>query len=533
MAARQGTKIPNQRVLALDIGSRFIKIGELSLTRGSIALLNVVVAPTPPEMMDKSQILDPSGLGMEIRRLLKESKITTKKTVVAVRGQSSVVVRPIELPKMSKKELAETMKFEVERHIPFAANEVVMDYAPFVDPETLPETDENMKVLLAVAQEELVNAYLQMLKSAGLQPLALDVEILAAMRSLIDIYQEQGSYEQPVALVNLGASSMDICIITQGNLTFNRSVPIAGDALSTAISDQLGRSLEEAESLKIEQGKVYLDSAAGELPLPGEISQAGGGQDTFAAPTAMENTIAWAQDDVVPQQVFSLNDEDATPPPAAPVDAKPEAEDFQFFSFTDDADEPKEAPQTFTVDEPSGADAPVFDLSSELEGQMPTPLARPKLAETEPEEGIQTPDAPAAAAWAQPEPPAFATSPTTDLGSVTTQTPTAQRDVFQRRVFEAMQPTLTEIVSEIRRSLEFYANREPESPVERILLYGGTSRLENLAELIHQEIGITVQAADPLAMIETGSCQLPADYLRDVAPVLPICIGLGLRDMLA
>ena len=147
MVAGQRAKLPklkDHKVLALDIGTRFIKAAELGLNRGVISLLNVVVCPTPPDTLDKSQILDPVMLGEAIRRLLATNKITTRQVIVSLRGQSSVVVRPIELPKMSAKELAETMKFEVERHVPFAANEVVMDYAPLIDPDDLPESEENM-----------------------------------------------------------------------------------------------------------------------------------------------------------------------------------------------------------------------------------------------------------------------------------------------------------------------------------------------------------------------------------------------------
>ena len=107
-----------------------------------------------------------------------------------------------------------------------------------------------MKVLLAVAQEELIKSYLKVISVAGLQPLALDVEILASIRALIDIHQRTGQLDNTLALVSIGAVSTDISIVNQGNLIFTRSVPIAGDTLTEAIADQLGRSFEEAEELK-------------------------------------------------------------------------------------------------------------------------------------------------------------------------------------------------------------------------------------------------------------------------------------------
>src|ERR687887_172483 len=78
-----------------------------------------------------------------------------------------VVEAIIPVPKMTRAELAETMKWEIERQVPFPASETVWDFQPLTPPETTPE-NENMQVLLAVAQEALVNAHVEALMAAGL-----------------------------------------------------------------------------------------------------------------------------------------------------------------------------------------------------------------------------------------------------------------------------------------------------------------------------------------------------------------------------
>ncbi len=270
MAVRQGIRLKDHTILALDIGSRFIKAADIRLSKGMISLLNVAVRPTPANVLNSNQILDPVGLGRAVREMLAIAKVKTKNVVVAVSGQSSVVVRPIDLPKMSRKELADTMKFEVERHIPFTADEVVMDYAPLIEPDELPESESNMKVLLAVAQEELVKAYLKVVQVAGLKPVAMDVEILSAIRALLDIHGDTYGYTETVALVSIGAVSTDISIVDKGKVIFTRSVPIAGDTLTEAIADQLGREITEAEELKKEYGTIFLEPEAGAAPADSE-----------------------------------------------------------------------------------------------------------------------------------------------------------------------------------------------------------------------------------------------------------------------
>ena len=158
---------------------------------------------------------------------------------------------------MSRQELADTMKWEVERHIPFAASEVIMDYQPLVDPSELPEGAQNMEVLLAVAQEDLVNAYLETLSVAGLEPMAIDVEPLSAARALVDIRSDEGAYEKTYALVNVGASTTDVSIIKKGGvLHFTRPIPLAGDTVTRAVAEGLGKGTEEAERLKKEYAQV-------------------------------------------------------------------------------------------------------------------------------------------------------------------------------------------------------------------------------------------------------------------------------------
>lgn len=619
MAARQGIKLKDHTILALDIGSRFIKVAELRLSRGMISLLNVAVRPTPDNVLNTNQILDPVGLGRAVKELLATNKIKTKKVIVAVSGQSSVVVRPIDLPKMTTKELADTMKFEVERHIPFTADEVVMDYAPLVDPDELPETESNMKVLLAVAQEELVKAYLKMLGAAGLQPLAMDVEILSAIRSLVDIRGEHGGYDETVALVNIGALSTDISIVDKGNVIFTRSVPIAGNTLTEAIADQMGRNFDEAEEIKKELGCIYLEPAAGD-PAAGAHEEGGAGFNLGTLPTTEQPDSLFGSfgsgmgssgldlpaegAGALGSSLFSLEDEfnagglnfgagevNTTPPAAGDTPlfgaGGPSAMPFEFDDDVDDdipllrlgdeeeedtrnvptyrldadeVDDDVQVPPSVTPQPTQNASTgPVFDLSSELENQMPPPLSRPASSQ---ESVNVTPSTPApsepfvpftfdaSANQAQQGAPYLGETASTheDAGGVThpmafpsdgledpfsTHTADIPHDeMFQRRIFESMLPTLLELVAEIRRSLEYYSSREPDTPVQRIITYGGTSRLPNLAAFFTHEIGLEVQVANPVEALDLSAFRQPQDYLQDLAPALPVCIGLGLRDMI-
>jgi len=100
-----------------------------------------------------------------------------------------------------------------------------------------------------------------------------------------------------------------------------------------------------------------------------------------------------------------------------------------------------------------------------------------------------------------------------------------------RQVYESMLPTLVELVTEIRRSIEYYSNRYPDSRVDTIMLYGGTACLPNFAEFLAGEVGTPVEVGNPFLRVEVDP-GLPHDFVEQSAPYMPIVVGLAIRDMI-
>ena len=500
----------DQRVVGLDIGSTLIKLVEMRGGKDGIQLANLAICPTPPEAISNGVVIEPQTLGTTIREMLAEQRIKTRTVISSVSGQSSLVVRPIEVPKMSRAELADTMKWEVERHIPFVASEVIMDFEPLVEPDQLPEDQTNMEVLLAVAQEDMINAHLETLKVAGLEPICIDVEPLSASRSLVDIDSDQGAYEETFVLVNIGATSADISIINKGLLTMTRPVPVAGNNLTEAIGQALGVDEEEAERLKKEQGKVLLGVAP---PIP---------TTEEAAPTAEEERAASKPSASASDSIVTIPQ--APPPPAESTEQGEQEEPKPVFDLSAEPEEkappaPEETPSS-PEGTPSAEAAPsgpeetpaaseVYDLSKELEKE------EAEAAEPKPQ-----PEAESTAAPDQPE------SPVPEDHALVPEEETT------RKIFDAMLPTLSELVVEIRRSVEYYRSRSPDVNISRIILFGGTAKLENLDKFLSNEIGIPAEIAEPLKQISVEDQPYSANYLSEVSCVLPVCVGLAIRDMI-
>jgi len=421
----------DKAILGLDIGTSRIKFVEARAGRNGPIVFNAGIGLTPRDTIANGVIVDPETLGAAIRQLLSEYGVRTRSVVSSVASQSSLVVRPIEVPRMTRQELQSTMQWEVDRHIPFAASEVIMDFEPLVPPEELPEDAQNMEVLLAVAQEDMIEAHVQTLFNAGLDPAALDVEPLSACRSLIDIARDQGSYERTYALLNIGAQTTDLSIFRPGGLlSFTRPIPVAGDNITNAIADNMGYEFHEAERAKIDHGKVYVEGA----------------------PALSANTGAH------PEEPFAF-----TPPPP------PEEEE-----------------------QPGGR---VFDLGSEV---GPT------------------------------RPPAQTPPPTSGLPAI--HAPTSGSP--ERQVYDAMLPTVVELVTEVRRSIEYYVNRYPDSHIDAVMMYGGTARMASFPEFLANEIGMKVEVGNPFLHLMVDEGNVPSEMHKENACFMPIVVGLAIRDMI-
>jgi type IV pilus assembly protein PilM len=484
--------------IGLDIGSNLIKVAEVRRGGAGYEVTAIGLAPTPQEAFDNSIIVDAQLLGQAVKNLLRQTGVSTKQVVSSVSGQSAVVVRVIEVPKMNEAELAETMKWEVERQVPFSASEVIMDYKPIERPEG--GDGQNMEVVMAVAQQDMIDHHVEMLFAAGLKPVAIDVEPLAAARSLLEL---AGNGTHPpgyaVAIVNLGASNTDIGIFRDNLLAFPRTLPLAGDHLTRAIADALHVDLATAENYKREMGEILLDQVA----QPAAPSF-GGGDD------------------------LGFVDFSAPPPPPATGTTTPSGR--MPFDFST----PGETPPAV----PSGSQA--FDLTGQ---PAPAPAVSPfDVAETSaPHAGLTPPpstlDAPAfppAPAPTFPEaspayPPAV---PASNL-PVPASTGDPARDALRIQIFNAIAPVLAELVQELRRSLDYYRSRAGDAPLHEMLLVGGTAKLKNLGPFLEAELGIPTRVANPLQRLQVTSKNYSQAHLEEIASLFPVSVGLGAYKFVA
>ncbi|MBC5824649.1 MAG: type IV pilus assembly protein PilM [Candidatus Eremiobacteraeota bacterium] len=99
------------------------------------------------------------------------------------------------------------------------------------------------------------------------------------------------------------------------------------------------------------------------------------------------------------------------------------------------------------------------------------------------------------------------------------------------RIFNVITPPLTELVTEIHKSLDYFRTRFRGEVIESVILGGGTARLASLDAFLSHELALPVTLADPLGRATYNPADFPADYLRDMGPALMVATGLARRDL--
>lgn len=239
--------------VGLDIGSSSIKVVRLQRTNNRIQLTHHGMAPIPLGSLEGGAIQNPDIVAEHIKRLLSELRINAKEASIAVAGQT-VIVRHVKFPLMDKNELAEGFQWEAERYIPYPLEDAALDF----EIVSRDEANNEMEVMLVAAQKQLIESHVKCVKSAGIQPIAIDVQPFALIRALGLLSAQT---QKTVVILDIGAGTTDLIIFKTSTPRFTRIIPIAGIRLTKAIADALGCSMEEAEKYKVKYGDLSGDSS--------------------------------------------------------------------------------------------------------------------------------------------------------------------------------------------------------------------------------------------------------------------------------
>jgi general secretion pathway protein L len=324
--------------LGLDVGRSKVKVALVRSAYRKVTLESLFV-------VDIDEGSDPAAAIRTVVTAALGPAAAADGLAIALPG-TRAAVRTIKLPASAQKQIADVLPFELEAQVPVEMSESVFDYRVLANRATVAEDGEGavVSVLVAVARTEDVRARIELVKSAStMEPERVEVGgfPIANLLPYVPVLGEEG----PVVVVDLGAHSSEVLVLSSGEPVFSRtlscgtaglpaSAPLLGREIRVTIgafrstggvspthvflcgggafeqgadiflSSELGLTCEALPAPAIEMGAIdpkelaHIGVFAKAIGLALGLGGKGGGLDLRRGPLAYERGFAWVREKI-------------------------------------------------------------------------------------------------------------------------------------------------------------------------------------------------------------------------------------------
>lgn len=246
------TKSPS--LIGVDISSTSLKLVELAdAGKGAYRLERYVIEALPKDCVTDGNIANLDQVTDALRRGWKRLGSRNRNVALALPA-AMVITKKIIVPSGQKEEELElTVEAEANQYIPFALDEVNLDFQ-ILGPA--PNNPDEVEVLIAASRKEKVEDRVAIAESAGLRPRIMDVESYATQEAfrLIAPSLPANGRDQNIALVEIGAHVTHFYVLRNNQFLFSRDQAFGGNQLTQDIQRAFNLSPDEAESAKKNHG---------------------------------------------------------------------------------------------------------------------------------------------------------------------------------------------------------------------------------------------------------------------------------------
>jgi type IV pilus assembly protein PilM len=228
--------------VGLDIGSGLIKVAVVDHSRREPELVRVAIVPLMADAIVEGEVMDTAIVADAIRQAFDAVGVKAKQVVTAVGGRD-VIIKKIQIERVKEQQARELMRWEAEQHVPFDMESVELDFQ-ILDPDG---GGADMNVLLVAAKRELVESKMRILREAGLETAAVDVDAFA-LHNAFEV-NHPDAMDGMVALVNIGHEVTNINILDGGVPILTRDIALGTRRIREDLQRERGIDQETAEQM--------------------------------------------------------------------------------------------------------------------------------------------------------------------------------------------------------------------------------------------------------------------------------------------
>jgi len=237
-------------LFGLDISSSSVKMLELvDGGKSGYRVERYAIEPLARDAVVDGNINNLEAVGEAVKRAYQRLGTRTKHVAMAVPSGAVISKTIIVSAALREEELEIQVESEANQYIPFALEEVNLDFQ-VIGPS--PSNPEEQEVLIAATRKEKVEDRIAVAHLGGLKPLVMDVESFAQQTALSLVVQglPGGGKDQNVAVVDVGANVMQVTVLRNGQSIYTREQAFGGNQLTQDIVSRYGMTPEEAENAK-------------------------------------------------------------------------------------------------------------------------------------------------------------------------------------------------------------------------------------------------------------------------------------------
>ncbi len=230
-----------KQAVGMDIDRGAIKAVQLAKGGGGFVLQHVGYRRLAPGAIMDGEVADHDLLAAEIKEFWASHSFTGKSVSLGLANQK-VVVRLLDFPRMSEKDLQGAISFEAQDHIPMPIDEAVMDYI-VLGPQS--EGSDLDRILIVAAQKDMISRYTSAVRAGGLRAAGIDVKALSLIRSTLPnaLFEDEGA----IVLLDIGTEISNLVVSQGGTPTLTRFIPGGSQYFAQAVADAANMPEEEAE----------------------------------------------------------------------------------------------------------------------------------------------------------------------------------------------------------------------------------------------------------------------------------------------
>jgi type IV pilus assembly protein PilM len=271
------TRKKDKALVGLEIETDSIAASELS-SDGTGGIAATAIAPLPAGAFHEGEVVEAEAVAASLKELFSQHKLS-KRVRLGIANQK-VVVRTLRLPVIEDpKELDAAIRFEAVEQIPMPLDQAVLDHRVVGGVGGIEGGAPKIDVVVVAARRDMINASLQPLREAGLEPTGVDLSAFGLIRALEtpptgEDGQTANAPTDATLFCNVGDVT-NLAVAKGRSCLFTRVAPAGLEDVTAELARSTGLTREHAQQWLAHVGLTRpLEEVEGDPALVGQVRAA-------------------------------------------------------------------------------------------------------------------------------------------------------------------------------------------------------------------------------------------------------------------